>query len=143
MVILCWKIKGFRALRMHPAVFFAVSIALAVSVGGADAASAWPDRFNECFSIEDTDEAERACMDALTSPALSVSERSDVYRRLGTLYRWQERLEDAEASVSQSLALAPDSPRALAELGAVKYLQANVDWSVEALVGYAPGDYSS
>ena len=128
---------------MYHAIFFAAIAALLISAVPGRTASAWPDRYNDCLSLEDADDAEQACRDALTSPALSVLERSEVYRQLGALHRWNDRLEDAEASLDASLALVPESPQTLAEVGAVKFLQSDFEGAKTALsraiAGGVPG----
>ncbi len=118
---------------MHYAIFLAAIATLLLGTGSARAASAWPDRYNDCLGLVDATEAAEACADALTSPALSVLERSEVFRRIGELHRWSERLDDAEASLNASLALVPESPQTLAEVGAVKFLQSDFEGAKAAL----------
>lgn len=132
---------------MHRALFLASALWLATAPGpdaaSALAASAWPDRYNDCLGLEDADAAEQACADALTSPALSVLERAEVYRQLGILHRWNERLDEAKANLDNALALIPESPETLAEIGAVLFLTqdfeaANAKLS-QAIAGGVPG----
>lgn len=118
---------------MYHAIFLATIVAYLLGAGLAQATSAWPDRYNDCLGLEDADDAAAACMDALTSPALSVLERSEVFRKLGALQRWDERLDEAEANLEASLALVPESPQTLAEVGAVKYLQSDFEGAKTAL----------
>ncbi len=99
----------------------------------AGAASAWPDRYNDCLGVEDAEGATEACMDALSSPALSVFERADVYRRLAGMLRKADRIAEAEASVQSSLSLFPGNPEALAELGAVQYMKSNFEGAKDSL----------
>lgn len=127
---------------MHRAISLGLTLSLVVWTG-AHAASAWPDRYNDCLGLEDAAEAADACLDALTSPALSVLERAEVFRQLGILHRWEDRLDDAKANLDSALALVPDNPETLAEMGAVLFLEqdyegANAKLS-QAIAGGAPG----
>ncbi|MGD1923821.1 MAG: tetratricopeptide repeat protein [Paracoccaceae bacterium] len=98
--------------------------ALTLLTGGQSfAASAWPDRYNDCLGFEDPDDALAACQDALSSPALSVLERSEVFRQMGAVYRVQGVLMEAESNLRASLSLVPQNPETLAEMGAVFYLK--------------------
>lgn len=110
--------------RQHHIAILLVSAVLAMAQPAA-AASAWPDRFHDCMGIEDVADAENACIDALSSPALSVLERSEVYRRLGKLNRLEERLDAAKSDLETSLALVPENAETFAEMGAVLYLQSD------------------
>ena len=107
------------------------------------AASAWPERYNDCLGLDDPEEAIAACMDALTSPALSVLERSEVFRELGSLHRYAERLDAARFNLDASLALVPESPETLAELGAVLYLQDDFKGAEAALSRAIAGNLPS
>lgn len=107
-------------------------LVLAMSAQG-HAASAWPDRYNDCLGMTDAEEAVPACIDALTSPALSVLERAEVYRRLGYLHRKREEIQQAESSLQSSLALVPDSPFTKAEFGAILYLKSDFKAAYEML----------
>lgn len=118
---------------MHHAIFIATLVVHLLGAGVAQATSAWPERYNDCLGLKDADDAADACMDALTSPALSVMERSEVFRKLGSIHRWGERLEEAEANLDASLALVPENPKTLAEVGAVKFLQADFEGAKAAL----------
>lgn len=122
---------------MHRALLLASALSLVtysgLHAGSVLAASAWPDRYNDCLGIEDTDDASDACADALTSPALSVLERAEVYRRLGALHRWSERLDEAKANLDNSLALVPESPETHAEIGAVFFLTQDYEAANESL----------
>ncbi|MEM9059922.1 MAG: hypothetical protein AAGD13_05625 [Pseudomonadota bacterium] len=101
--------------------------------GQSLAASAWPDRYNDCLGLEDPDDALAACLDALSSPALSVLERSEVFRQIGSIHRTEEELAEAEANLKASLALVPQNPETLAELGAVFYLKDDFQTASEFL----------
>jgi len=116
----------------HPIVAILAS-ALLVQHTPALGASAWPDRYNDCLGMEDPNDAQNACEDALTSPALSVLERSEVYRQLGKLNRLEDRLDAAKSDLEASLALVPESPETLAEMGAVLYMEANFEGARELL----------
>ncbi|MEM7210588.1 MAG: tetratricopeptide repeat protein [Pseudomonadota bacterium] len=118
--------------QKHPVIVVLMSACVALA-SPVFAASAWPDRYNDCLGMDNPGDAEEACNDALTSPALSVLERSEVYRQLGKLNRLDERLGAAKSDLEASLALVPESPETLAEMGAVLYLEADYKGASEAL----------
>ena len=103
----------------------------------AGAASAWPDRYNDCLSVGDAETGAEACIDALTSPALSVFERAEVYRHLAKYYRKSKLIAEAETSIRTSLALVPGNPEAIAEMGTVHYIKSEFEAAETAL---SPGD---
>ena len=113
----CWLRNTFRLVAI-------ASLLTATSNEPVTAADAWPDRYNDCLALEEPETGVDACMDALTSPALAVSERAAVYRNLARFYRKAELIAEAEASIRFSLSLDPGHPETFGELGAVQYLKA-------------------
>ena len=122
----CWLRNILRLVAIAP--LFA-----AMSNEPVTAADAWPDRYNDCLAVEEAETGIDACVDALTSPALSVFERAAVYTRLARFYRKADLIAEADASVKFSLSLDPGNPESYAELGAIQYVKMELEGAYDPL----------
>lgn len=132
----CWQRRFFRLAAL-------ALLSLATLENSAKAASAWPDRYNDCLSGADADDGADACIDALTSPALSVFQRAEVYRHLARFYRKANLITEAESSIRTALTLYPGNPETIAEMGTIYFIKSDYEAAKAALSRAISGGASS